>query len=96
MIRYGMAQWQHPQWVNWLYPASLPASQRIARYAEVFSTVEVGSTFYTRVEQSQMLRWYNVAAPTLAAQLDAKIQALSPDYQPRMWLPQVQEQQNLW
>lgn len=34
-----------------------------------------------------MLRWYNVAAPTLAAQLNAKIQALSQDYQPKMWLP---------
>lgn len=66
MIRYGMAQWQHPQWVNWLYPASLPASQRIARYAEVFSTVEVGSTFYTRVEQSQMLRWYNAVGRDFA------------------------------
>ncbi|NLQ18104.1 DUF72 domain-containing protein [Marinomonas sp. M1K-6] len=58
MIRYGMAQWQHPAWVNWLYPASLPAAERIGRYSQVFSTVEVGSTFYTKVDDAQLLRWY--------------------------------------
>ena len=26
-IYYGMAQWQHPAWVNWLYPASLAAGE---------------------------------------------------------------------
>ncbi|RNF50445.1 DUF72 domain-containing protein [Marinomonas hwangdonensis] len=58
MIRYGMAQWQHPAWVNWLYPASLPSAARIGRYSQVFSTVEVGSTFYTKVDDAQLLRWY--------------------------------------
>ncbi|GGN33355.1 MULTISPECIES: DUF72 domain-containing protein [Marinomonas] len=58
-IYYGMAQWQHPAWVNWLYPASLAAGERISRYSQVFSTVEVGSTFYTKVDDAQLLRWYN-------------------------------------
>lgn len=57
-IRYGMAQWQHPAWVNWLYPSSLPVSQRIGRYAEFFSTVEVGSTFYTSVDKKQLMAWF--------------------------------------
>ena len=57
-IYYGMAQWQHPAWINWLYPSSLPAGERISRYSQVFSTVEVGSTFYTKVEQAQLQRWY--------------------------------------
>ncbi|RBP80003.1 DUF72 domain-containing protein [Marinomonas rhizomae] len=61
-IYYGMAQWQHPAWVNWLYPASLPAAERIGRYSQVFSTVEVGSTFYTRVDDTQLLRWYDSVA----------------------------------
>jgi uncharacterized protein YecE (DUF72 family) len=61
-IYYGMAQWQHPAWVNWLYPSSLPAAERIARYSQVFSTVEVGSTFYTKVDQAQLLRWYSVVS----------------------------------
>lgn len=57
-IHYGMAQWQHPAWVNWLYPTSLPAGERLGRYSQVFSTVEVGSTFYTKVDDAQLLRWY--------------------------------------
>jgi uncharacterized protein YecE (DUF72 family) len=59
MIRYGMAQWQHPAWVNWLYPSALSSSERIGRYSTFFSTVEVGSTFYTKVEQTQLLRWFD-------------------------------------
>ncbi|MCB5162248.1 DUF72 domain-containing protein [Marinomonas algarum] len=59
-IRYGMAQWQHPAWVNWLYPSSLSSSQRIGRYSEFFSSVEVGSTFYTQVESAQLRRWFDV------------------------------------
>ncbi|REG81450.1 uncharacterized protein YecE (DUF72 family) [Marinomonas pollencensis] len=57
-----MAQWQHPAWVNWLYPSSLPSAERIARYSQVFSTVEVGSTFYTQVEAQQLQRWYDAVA----------------------------------
>ncbi|TYL48710.1 DUF72 domain-containing protein [Marinomonas sp. IMCC 4694] len=58
-IGYGMAQWQHPAWVNWLYPSSLSAAQRIGCYADFFSTVEVGSTFYTTVESEQLMRWFD-------------------------------------
>ena len=59
MIRYGMAQWQHRAWVNWLYPSTLSSSERIGRYSAFFSTVEVGSTFYTKVEPAQLLRWFD-------------------------------------
>ncbi|MFT2098202.1 DUF72 domain-containing protein [Marinomonas sp. 2405UD66-6] len=55
-----MAQWQHPAWTNWLYPSSLPASERIGRYSDIFPTVEVGSTFYTKVDQAQLQRWYEM------------------------------------
>ena len=61
-IYYGMAQWQHPAWVNWLYPSSLPAAERISRYSQVFSTVEVGSTFYTQIEAHQLQRWYDAVS----------------------------------
>ncbi len=57
-IYYGMAQWQHLAWVNWLYPSSLSAVERIGRYSQVFSSVEMGSTFYTKVDDAQLLRWY--------------------------------------
>lgn len=56
-IHYGMAQWQHPAWVNWLYSAALPGAERLAKYAQVFDCVELGSTFYTQVDAGQMQRW---------------------------------------
>lgn len=59
-IHYGMAQWQHPAWMNWLYPSSLPASERLGRYSDVFPTVEVGSTFYASLSQTQLQRWYEM------------------------------------
>ncbi|MEO9275684.1 DUF72 domain-containing protein [Marinomonas sp. 5E14-1] len=52
-----MVQWQHPAWKNWLYSSSLPASERMGRYSDVFSTVEVSSAFYTKVNQAQLQRW---------------------------------------
>lgn len=58
-IYYGMAQWQHPAWVNWLYSTALPTGERLSRYAQVFSSVEVGSTFYTKVDGQQLQRWFD-------------------------------------
>ncbi|GAB3486114.1 DUF72 domain-containing protein [Marinomonas epiphytica] len=58
-IHYGMAQWQHPAWVGWLYPNQVPSAERLAYYAQYFSCVEVGSTFYTKVDAAQLQRWYD-------------------------------------
>ncbi|SBS34065.1 hypothetical protein MAQ5080_02765 [Marinomonas aquimarina] len=57
MIRYGMAQWQHPAWVDYLYPRSEATGARLGHYAKFFSSVEVGSTFYTDVAPEQIERW---------------------------------------
>lgn len=57
-ILYGMAQWQHPAWIDWLYSSAVPSGERLAEYANVFSSVEVGSTFYAPVADEQLMRWY--------------------------------------
>ena len=57
MIRYGMAQWQHPAWVDYLYPRSEATGLRLGHYAKYFYSVEVGSTFYTDVAPDQIERW---------------------------------------
>ncbi|MFD1381803.1 DUF72 domain-containing protein [Rhodanobacter aciditrophus] len=57
VIRYGMAQWQHPAWVDWLYPRSEATGARLGHYAKFFKAVEVGSTFYTDVAPEQIERW---------------------------------------
>ncbi|BFM49508.1 DUF72 domain-containing protein [Marinomonas sp. THO17] len=58
-ILYGMAQWQHSAWVDWLYSSAVPSGERLAEYAKVFSSVEVGSTFYAPVADQQLLRWFD-------------------------------------
>ncbi|TDP01124.1 DUF72 domain-containing protein [Marinomonas balearica] len=58
-LRYGMAQWQHSAWVNWLYSSTVPNAERLREYSKVFQSVEVGSTFYTEVEEKQLRRWYD-------------------------------------
>ncbi|ADZ89963.1 DUF72 domain-containing protein [Marinomonas mediterranea] len=58
-LRYGMAQWQHSAWVNWLYSSSVPSAERLREYSKVFQSVEVGSTFYTDIEENQLKRWYD-------------------------------------
>ena len=57
MIRFGMAQWQHPAWVDYLYPRSEVTGARLGHYAKHFNSVEVGSTFYTDVAPEQIERW---------------------------------------
>ncbi|WP_245958009.1 DUF72 domain-containing protein [Marinomonas piezotolerans] len=57
MIRFGMAQWQHPAWVDWIYPRSEAPSSRLGYYARFFNSVEVGSTFYTEVAADQIIKW---------------------------------------
>lgn len=57
MIRFGMAQWQHPAWVDWIYPRSESTGARLGHYARFFKSVEVGSTFYTDVAPEQIERW---------------------------------------
>ncbi|AEF53652.1 DUF72 domain-containing protein [Marinomonas posidonica] len=57
-LYYGMAQWQHPAWVDWLYSSQLPSSERLVEYSNVFNSVEVGSTFYAPVSDQQLMRWY--------------------------------------
>lgn len=57
MIRFGMAQWQHPAWVDYIYPRSEAVGLRLKHYAKYFQSVEVGSTFYTDVAPEQIERW---------------------------------------
>ncbi|MBJ7538926.1 DUF72 domain-containing protein [Marinomonas transparens] len=91
-IHYGMAQWQHPAWLNWLYPVALPAAERIGRYSEFFSTVEVGSTFYTKVDQGQLLRWYDAVSDDFQFSFKAP-QAVTHRLAERSWFEVVQDWQ---
>ena len=42
----GTSGWSYDHWWPELYPDGLPARDRLARYAEVFATAELNSSFY--------------------------------------------------
>ena len=60
MIYCGMAQWHHPSWCDWVYPSKMASSERLAAYAQVFNSVEVGSTFYADVSSTQLQHWFEL------------------------------------
>ena len=46
MARIGTSGWSYDHWNGVLYPQGLPAAKRLARYVEVFDTVELNASFY--------------------------------------------------
>jgi uncharacterized protein YecE (DUF72 family) len=53
----GTSGWQYADWRGAFYPADLPTTRWIGRYASVFSTVEVNNTFYRLPEAATFDRW---------------------------------------
>ena len=55
--RIGCSGWNYAAWRGHFYPADLPASQWLERYAASFDTVEVNNTFYRLPEASTFAAW---------------------------------------
>ena len=53
----GTSGWSYDHWEPALYPPGLPARSRLARYAEVFSTAELNSSFYWWPRPAAFLAW---------------------------------------
>lgn len=45
-VRIGTSGWSYSHWDGVLYSPGLPVGRRLARYAEVFDTVELNASFY--------------------------------------------------
>ena len=56
-IRIGTSGWSYGHWVDVLYPPGLPSARRLARYAEVFGTVELNASFYRWPRDSTFAGW---------------------------------------
>lgn len=56
-ILVGTASWSDPGFVARWYPKKLPASERLAWYAQHFELVEVNSTFYSAPDPRMIERW---------------------------------------
>ena len=53
----GCSGWNYRDWRGRLYPEGLGPARWLERYAEVFETVEVNSTFYRLASRAAVERW---------------------------------------
>jgi uncharacterized protein YecE (DUF72 family) len=56
-VRVGCSGWNYDDWRGRLYPEGVGPARWLRRYAEVFDTVEVNSTFYRLPSASAVARW---------------------------------------
>ena len=56
-IRVGCSGWNYDSWRGGIYPEGLAQRRWLERYAELFDTVEVNSTFYRLASRSGVERW---------------------------------------
>jgi uncharacterized protein YecE (DUF72 family) len=45
-VHVGTSGWSYTHWETVLYPAGLPAAERLARYVQAFDTTELNASFY--------------------------------------------------
>lgn len=62
-IRIGCSGWQYQSWREVLYPKGLAQRRWLERYAEVFDTVEVNSTFYRLAKPASVAGWLEQTPP---------------------------------
>jgi uncharacterized protein YecE (DUF72 family) len=56
-VRIGCSGWMYDDWRGRLYPAGLGKKRWLERYADVFDTVEVNSTFYRLASRDAVADW---------------------------------------
>jgi uncharacterized protein YecE (DUF72 family) len=56
-VHVGCSGWQYRDWRGVLYPQGLPQRSWLERYAEVFDTVEVNTTFYRLARPAAVQEW---------------------------------------
>jgi uncharacterized protein YecE (DUF72 family) len=62
-IRIGCSGWNYDDWRGRLYPEGLGRPRWLTRYAELFDTVEVNSTFYRLASRDAVARWVEQTPP---------------------------------
>ncbi|HEV2723325.1 MAG TPA: DUF72 domain-containing protein [Thermoleophilaceae bacterium] len=62
-VHVGCSGWNYDSWRGGLYPAGLPKARWLERYAELFGTVEVNSTFYRLASRPAVERWVEQTPP---------------------------------
>jgi uncharacterized protein YecE (DUF72 family) len=56
-VHIGCSGWNYKSWRGEIYPPGLPTQRWLERYAELFGTVEVNTTFYRLISRDAVQRW---------------------------------------
>jgi uncharacterized protein YecE (DUF72 family) len=62
-VHVGCSGWNYGDWREVLYPKGCPQRRWLARYAEVFDTVEVNNTFYRLPTREAVQGWVEQSPP---------------------------------
>jgi uncharacterized protein YecE (DUF72 family) len=62
-IRIGTSGWSYDHWLGVLYPPGMASARRLARYTEVFDTVELNASFYRWPKDSTFTGWRDRLPP---------------------------------
>ena len=62
-VRVGCSGWNYDSWRGGVYPEGLGKARWLERYAELFDTVEVNSTFYRLASRNAVARWVEQTPP---------------------------------
>ena len=56
-VRVGCSGWNYADWRERVYPKGMPPRRWLSRYATIFDTVEVNSTFYRLASREAVADW---------------------------------------
>ena len=56
-IRIGCSGWNYGHWRERVYPRGVPTRRWLERYAELFDTVEINTTFYRLPKRDSVAAW---------------------------------------
>lgn len=61
-LRLGLAMWSHQSWQDSVYGRETKQTERLARYAEMFNSVEGNTSFYATPAPQTVLNWRSATA----------------------------------
>ncbi len=91
-VRIGTSGWSYDHWHPELYRPGLPARDRLARYAAVFTTAELNSSFYRWPRPAAFGSWRNRLPDgfQLSVKAPRGLTHARKLYAPEPWLPRIE------
>jgi uncharacterized protein YecE (DUF72 family) len=92
-VHIGTSGWSYDHWENVLYPPGLPQRDRLARYTEVFDTVELNASFYRWPRAATFESWRArlPAGFVMSVKAPRGLTHAKKLYDPEQWLTRVAE-----